>query len=101
MSVILEEGLPERSRTLGKQFRQQLRQLAQNHSSVKEVRGMGLMIGVEMDFAVGDLLKTLRGRGILPVSRVRMFCVFSPLIIEESVLSDVVKVLDDLLYQCS
>lgn len=45
---ILDELLPNIHR-LGEEFRRQLRELARRHGFIKEVRGFGLMIGVEMD----------------------------------------------------
>jgi ornithine--oxo-acid transaminase len=46
LSVIREENLAERSRTLGEYFMEQLSEIPSPH--VKEVRGRGLLIGVEL-----------------------------------------------------
>jgi acetylornithine aminotransferase/acetylornithine/N-succinyldiaminopimelate aminotransferase len=46
---IMENGLLEQVGRVGEYFRAGLRDLATKHSFIKEVRGAGLMIGVELD----------------------------------------------------
>ncbi len=46
LKVIRDENLPERSRTLGEYFMEQLAEIPSPH--IKEVRGRGLLIGVEL-----------------------------------------------------
>src|SRR5947207_11679287 len=48
LDVIDEDGLQENSRVLGKRLKDGLRQLAKDHQLVGDVRGMGLMLGVEL-----------------------------------------------------
>ncbi|MCH2161290.1 MAG: aspartate aminotransferase family protein, partial [Phycisphaerales bacterium] len=47
--VLREENLVERSRTLGQDLIDRLRALAERVPGIQEVRGAGLMIGVELD----------------------------------------------------
>ncbi len=44
---------------VGTYFQEQLRQLANNHSAIVDVRGLGLMLAIELDSA--DLAKTVLG----------------------------------------
>jgi acetylornithine/N-succinyldiaminopimelate aminotransferase len=46
---IMENGLLEQVARVGEYFREGLRELKTRHSFIKEVRGAGLMIGVELD----------------------------------------------------
>jgi alanine-glyoxylate transaminase/(R)-3-amino-2-methylpropionate-pyruvate transaminase len=48
LEVIDEEGLQENARKLGAQFLAGLRRLQKAHPLVGDVRGMGLMLGVEL-----------------------------------------------------
>jgi 4-aminobutyrate aminotransferase/(S)-3-amino-2-methylpropionate transaminase len=48
LQVFEQERLLERSRALGERLRAGLRQLAQRHDSIAEVRGLGAMVAVEL-----------------------------------------------------
>lgn len=48
LEVIEEDGLQENSRVVGAHFKQGLEDLKQRHPLIGDVRGMGLMIGVEL-----------------------------------------------------
>ena len=48
MDVIEAEGIQKRAKTLGARFRKGLEKLAASHDLVGDVRGMGLLIGVEL-----------------------------------------------------
>jgi 4-aminobutyrate aminotransferase-like enzyme len=49
IDIVAEEGLAERSLTVGAYFLDRLRELQQRHSLILDVRGRGLMIGMELD----------------------------------------------------
>lgn len=46
--ALLEEGLIEHARHVGEYLRIELRKLAKKHSLIGDVRGMGLMVGMEL-----------------------------------------------------
>jgi adenosylmethionine-8-amino-7-oxononanoate aminotransferase len=48
LNIILEEGLAERSRVLGEQLLERLRAALQHHRTVWDIRGLGLLAGVEL-----------------------------------------------------
>jgi hypothetical protein len=62
-----KENLQENARTTGEYFMGKLRNLADAHECMHEVRGGGLMIGVEVtDKALAKrIVNGLRGRGVL------------------------------------
>ena len=51
LDVLLDEGLAEQAEKKGAQIRQRLKRLAQKHKAIREIRGKGLMIGLELDSA--------------------------------------------------
>ena len=61
---ILDELMPSIER-VGAYFRSALENLARKHSFVKEVRGRGLMIGVELDFPGKQIVLDAMARGLL------------------------------------
>jgi ornithine--oxo-acid transaminase len=66
LRVIREENLAERSRELGEYFMEQLSEIPSPH--VKEVRGRGLLIGVELKPEAGGarrFCEALQAKGIL------------------------------------
>ena len=66
LNVLLDEKLPERAAELGEYFISRLRSIDSRH--VKEVRGKGLLIGLEIDEASGvarPFCEALSQRGIL------------------------------------
>ena len=63
LRVIRDENLVERSRTLGEYFMEQLAEIPSPH--VKEVRGRGLLIGVELKSSARRFCEALQHKGIL------------------------------------
>lgn len=61
---ILDELLPNISR-MGDYFRQQLTELKARHSFVKEIRGPGLMIGLELEFSGKQIVLDALEAGLL------------------------------------
>jgi predicted acetylornithine/succinylornithine family transaminase len=61
---IIGELLPHITEA-GSYFRLRLTELAREFSFIREIRGTGLMIGVEMDFPCKDFVKTAMEQGLL------------------------------------
>lgn len=59
LDVYQEEGLIDRSARMGEYLRQQLGEALDGRTIVREVRGVGLMVAVELREKVGPYLKTL------------------------------------------
>ncbi len=61
---ILEELLPS-IQSVGGYFRMRLTELAKKHTFIKEIRGQGLMIGVELEFSGKQLVNDGMKEGLL------------------------------------
>lgn len=98
IDVLVEERLPERAATLGSYFKGKLEGLAEKYRIVREVRGLGLMLGMEMRFDVYNMLLGCMDRGVLVLDAGRNVLRFlPPLVIEKEQIDRVVEVLDEIM----
>jgi acetylornithine/LysW-gamma-L-lysine aminotransferase len=98
IDVLVEEQLPERAATLGGYFKGKLNDLAEKYKIVREVRGLGLMIGIEMRFDVYNILLDCMERGVLVLDAGRNVVRFlPPLVIEKMQIDKAVEVLESAL----
>jgi predicted acetylornithine/succinylornithine family transaminase len=67
LEAIEREGLIRNARETGAYFVKKLRELAAKHSVIKEVRGFGLMIGVEFTAEARPIAAKLAERGLLGI----------------------------------
>jgi acetylornithine/N-succinyldiaminopimelate aminotransferase len=63
--TILEDGLLNRCEEIGEYLTGELETLGTKYDFVKEVRGIGLMIGMALDIPGGDIVKKGHDRGVL------------------------------------
>jgi acetylornithine/N-succinyldiaminopimelate aminotransferase len=67
--TLLEDKLPERAGRMGKVLLQGLEGLRGKYpKAIKEVRGRGLLVGMDMVAPVGDLVTACRERGLLALT---------------------------------
>ena len=98
LKSITEDGLVENSEKMGKIFREGLEKLKENHTMIREIRGKGLMIGVEMKFEVRDILMGLIREGVLMLYSGRnILRILPPLVITEEDVTKVLHALDIIL----
>lgn len=65
IDVIERDGLMTNAEKIGERIRQGFRTAFAGFSGVKEIRGKGLMIGIELDRPCGDLVKQALAAGLL------------------------------------
>jgi LysW-gamma-L-lysine/LysW-L-ornithine aminotransferase len=95
IDVLKEEKLAERAATLGNYFKGKLEELAEKHKIIREVRGLGLMIGVEMRFDVYNIIMDCMNNGVLVLDAGKNVVRFlPPLVIEKQQIDKVVSTLD-------
>ncbi len=90
LDVLVEEDLPRRAERLGKRLTRGLTAL--DHRAVREVRGPGLMVGLELRVRAGPVVGGLARRGVLPLtSGATVLRYLPPLIITEAEVDTVVE----------
>ena len=95
---LTQDGLIENAKKMGKLFIEGLEQLKEKHKIIREVRGKGLMIGVELKFEVKDILMDGIKNGILLLYSGRnIIRLLPPLVISEDDIAKVLETLDGLL----
>ena len=65
LRVIEEENLIARAGEVGREMREAIGEAAASHPSIVEVRGRGMMIGVELNWPAKDLVVEMMRRGVL------------------------------------
>lgn len=65
MEVLLEDGVLDNAQQMGRYFKERLQDLANRYQCIKEVRGAGLMLGVELTVPGQQIVDTCRQKGLL------------------------------------
>jgi acetylornithine/succinyldiaminopimelate/putrescine aminotransferase len=99
LEVILGEQLPQRAERLGEEIRAALRDMGNRHGGVREVRGLGMLIGLELESAerTRHFVEQARARGAIvgwTLHSDRVIRLAPPLNISESELAAGLEALD-------
>jgi LysW-gamma-L-lysine/LysW-L-ornithine aminotransferase len=95
IDAMVQENLAEKAAVNGKYFKMQLEALAVKHKIIKEVRGLGLMIGVELRFDVYNVLQKCAANGVLILDAGRnVLRLLPPLVITKEQIDKAIAVLD-------
>ena len=96
LEQLMEHGLIEHVKTVGTHFERQLRTLALKHPMIVEVRGAGVMRGLQLNVDAMPVVTQARERGLL-VNRTdeKVIRLLPPLTIEAADIDHAVEVLDE------
>jgi acetylornithine/N-succinyldiaminopimelate aminotransferase len=98
LQVIETEGLVERSRELGAYVLARAGSILASRPAVKELRGKGLMIGIELTKPCGDLVAKALERGVLiNCTEDTVIRLVPPLVIPKADMDTVIVLLSELL----
>jgi len=98
IQALTQDGLIDNAEKMGQQFRQGLDTLKSKHNIIREVRGKGLMIGIELKFEVKDILLEGIKKGVLLLYSGRnILRLLPPLVITDDDVTNSLKILDELL----
>ena len=98
IKALTQDGLVENAAKMGKIFFEGLQNLKDHHKIIREIRGKGLMIGIELKFEVKDILLEGIEKGVLLLYSGRnIIRLLPPLVITQEDIAKVLETLDVLL----
>ena len=98
IDVLVKDKLAERAEKIGGYFKGKLEELQAKYKIVKEVRGLGLMLGMEFRYDVRNIILKTMEKGVLVLDAGRNVVRFlPPLVIEKEQIDKAVAVLDEVI----
>lgn len=95
--IMEEEGLLAHSAKMGDYFKAELAKAFAGNPGVKEIRGQGLMIGIELTKPCGELVKQCADNGLLlSVTADTVIRLVPPLIITQAEIDEIIAILTPL-----
>jgi acetylornithine/N-succinyldiaminopimelate aminotransferase len=99
-TTMLEDRLAERADRVGTHLAGRLRTLATGLPAIREVRGKGLLIGIDLDRPAGAVVDGCRDRGLLVLTAgEKILRMTPPLIVDEHDADRAVAIVGDVLRQ--
>ena len=99
LQIIADEGLLENATRIGNLIRTSLRERFTDYTAVKEIRGKGLMVGIELDRACGELVQSALDRGLLlNVTAETVVRLLPPLILQPPEATQLIEVLSGVIH---
>lgn len=98
LEIYQRDNLVVHAQKIGDYLQQQLREKLFTNPNIQEIRGQGLMIGIELTTAIDDLvIKALHHGLIINVTASKVIRLLPPLILTESQADDIVRLLCEVL----
>jgi acetylornithine/N-succinyldiaminopimelate aminotransferase len=95
--TILEDGVLNRCEEIGEYLEGELEALQHKYHFVREVRGIGLMIGMALDILAGDIVRKGHERGVLlNVTHDTVLRFVPPLTVTKQEIDQMIKILDSI-----
>ena len=100
INFVEKNKLIDKGKELGNYFIEKLTVLKDKHNSIKEIRGVGLMIAVETNKSSKDIVNKCLGKGLLvnPVTETALRFL-PPLIISKKEIDEAINILDSVFSQ--
>ena len=98
LQALTDDKLVENAARTGAAFQKALLRLKDKHKIIREVRGLGMMIGVELRFEVRDvLLDGIRNGLLMLYSGRNIIRLLPPLVMDEGMVSRAIDIMDKVL----
>lgn len=95
---LLYDGWIDNARNMGEYFKKRLLRLKDRHAAIKDVRGIGLIIGMELDREGAEIVNACTEKGFLiNCTHEKVLRFVPPLIVRKKEINLLVKALDDVL----
>jgi LysW-gamma-L-lysine/LysW-L-ornithine aminotransferase len=95
LEALTEDKLVENAEKTGRYFKENLLMLKERHRIIREIRGLGMMLGVELRFDVKDILLDAMQRGLLMLySGKNIIRLLPPLVMDEQTVSRAIHIID-------
>jgi acetylornithine aminotransferase len=102
LELISAPAFLENVRRMGEYFTTRLKDLKSNHSIVKEIRGRGLMIGMELNVPGQKIVeKCLEKGAIINCTHDTVLRFVPPLVVEEKDIEHLIRILDEALKEAT
>ena len=96
--ALLEDGLLNRAEEMGEYLLGELERLQHKYDVITDVRGIGLMIGMELSVPAGDIvIKGLERGMLLNVAQEKVLRFVPPLVVTKQEVNEMIAVLDGIL----
>ena len=100
LKIILRNNLPQHARKMGDYFKSKLEALKKKYSFIREIRSIGLMIGVELDFECKEIVEKCQKAGLLiNCASGNVLRFLPPLIVSEKEIDKAVNILDKIFFR--
>ncbi len=97
LNSLLNEGWVANAEKMGEYFKTGLDRLAEKHACIKDIRGLGLIIGVELDVPGASVVEACRQQGILIIcAQERVLRFVPPLIVGTEEIDLLLAALDNI-----
>jgi LysW-gamma-L-lysine/LysW-L-ornithine aminotransferase len=98
LEALTDDKLIENAANMGTHFKEGLNRLKDKHKIIRQVRGIGMMLGVELRFDVKDILfDGIRGGLLMLYSGRNIIRLLPPLVMDEMTVSRALDIIDDVL----
>jgi acetylornithine/LysW-gamma-L-lysine aminotransferase len=95
IEALTEDKLVENADKTGRYFKESLLMLKEKHRIIREVRGLGMMLAVELRFEVKDVLLDALQKGLLMLYSGRnIIRLLPPLVMDEKIVSSAIQIID-------
>lgn len=95
IEALTDDKLIENAAKVGRHFKEGLNRLKEKHRIIRQVRGIGMMLGVELRFDVKDILfDGIRGGLLMLYSGRNILRLLPPLVMDEMTVSRALDIMD-------